>query len=333
MLLNKQLGAFLRVQPPNQVGHVALLVGKGCGRRGAKRQPKASHTTAMGFANSAIRRLARRGGVERIAGVMYEETYATQPTPFGMGTLECLVFNQFEEVSSLFLHLSGQHMRPKDRMNSQLMIDVFYSKTQAGVASVIDMIDTGKLNEDELGIERDEIAAFLEYITVWGNAHHAFDGSMHIEKAILVVGRLVEYLERNRAALLEFSKDKSPVEEAGSVSVGLLKAAELREELAKRNLDTAGLKVELAERLTSARAKEAAVVSDISMFNTTDNWVTANTIGTWKTTLRSLKLSVKFIGEKYGPRAAEYLARCYLEYWGTNLVENHFSGQRRSVCG
>ena len=65
------------------------------------------------------------------------------------------------------------HARPKDRMNSQLAIDVFSRKTGAGCAAVIRMIDMGELDEDELGIERDEIAAFLEYITVCGEAHCA----------------------------------------------------------------------------------------------------------------------------------------------------------------
>ena len=41
---------------------------------GAKRQTKVDRDSIKGITKPAIRRLARRGGVKRISGLMYEET-------------------------------------------------------------------------------------------------------------------------------------------------------------------------------------------------------------------------------------------------------------------
>ena len=49
-------------------------VGK-AGKHGAKRhQTKAIRETILGITKPAIRRLARRGGVKRISGLVYDET-------------------------------------------------------------------------------------------------------------------------------------------------------------------------------------------------------------------------------------------------------------------
>ena len=48
--------------------------GKGLGKSGAKRVRKISRDNIQGITKPAIRRLARRGGVKRISGMMYEET-------------------------------------------------------------------------------------------------------------------------------------------------------------------------------------------------------------------------------------------------------------------
>eukprot|EP00697_Spironema_sp_BW2_P010275 gnl/Spiro4/25439_TR12690_c0_g1_i1.p1 gnl/Spiro4/25439_TR12690_c0_g1~~gnl/Spiro4/25439_TR12690_c0_g1_i1.p1 ORF type:complete len:116 (+),score=35.68 gnl/Spiro4/25439_TR12690_c0_g1_i1:35-349(+) len=47
--------------------------GKGLGK-GAKRHTKTSKDNILGITKPAIRRLARRGGVKRISGAIYEET-------------------------------------------------------------------------------------------------------------------------------------------------------------------------------------------------------------------------------------------------------------------
>eukprot|EP01004_Peranema_trichophorum_P011103 NODE_9963_length_550_cov_44.845433_g9320_i0.p1 GENE.NODE_9963_length_550_cov_44.845433_g9320_i0~~NODE_9963_length_550_cov_44.845433_g9320_i0.p1 ORF type:complete len:104 (-),score=18.55 NODE_9963_length_550_cov_44.845433_g9320_i0:175-486(-) len=48
--------------------------GKGMGKGGAKRHRKVLRDQIQGITKPAIRRLARRGGVKRISGTIYEET-------------------------------------------------------------------------------------------------------------------------------------------------------------------------------------------------------------------------------------------------------------------
>jgi len=47
--------------------------GKGIGKNGAKRHRKVLRDNIQGITKPAIRRLARRGGVKRISGLIYEE--------------------------------------------------------------------------------------------------------------------------------------------------------------------------------------------------------------------------------------------------------------------
>lgn len=49
-------------------------IGLGKGKSGAKRHQKSSRESVLGVTKPAIRRLARRGGVKRIDGSMYDET-------------------------------------------------------------------------------------------------------------------------------------------------------------------------------------------------------------------------------------------------------------------
>merc|ERR1711981_1343314 len=48
--------------------------GKGLGKGGAKRHRKVLRDNIQGITKPAIHRLARRGGVKRISGLIYEET-------------------------------------------------------------------------------------------------------------------------------------------------------------------------------------------------------------------------------------------------------------------
>ena len=48
--------------------------GKGLGKGGSKRHRKVRRDEIQGITKPAIRRLARRGGVKRISGLVYEET-------------------------------------------------------------------------------------------------------------------------------------------------------------------------------------------------------------------------------------------------------------------
>ena len=47
---------------------------KGLGKGGTKRHHKVLHDNIQGITKPAIRRLAHRGGVKRISGLIYEET-------------------------------------------------------------------------------------------------------------------------------------------------------------------------------------------------------------------------------------------------------------------
>ncbi|PPD92101.1 hypothetical protein GOBAR_DD10928 [Gossypium barbadense] len=58
--------------------------GKGLGKGGAKRHRKVLRDNIQGITKPAIRRLARRGGVKRISGLIYEET---------RGVLKIFLFN------------------------------------------------------------------------------------------------------------------------------------------------------------------------------------------------------------------------------------------------
>jgi len=77
-------------EPSNFVGHEVCIIssefthslimsgrgkgGKGLGKGGAKRHRKVLRDNIQGITKPAIRRLARRGGVKRISGLIYEET-------------------------------------------------------------------------------------------------------------------------------------------------------------------------------------------------------------------------------------------------------------------
>ena len=50
--------------------------GKGLGKGGAKRHRKRSKDSVQGVTKPAIRRLARRGGVKRVSGMIYDESRA-----------------------------------------------------------------------------------------------------------------------------------------------------------------------------------------------------------------------------------------------------------------
>ncbi|KAK8372941.1 hypothetical protein O3P69_018654 [Scylla paramamosain] len=59
--------------------------GKGLGKGGAKRHRKVLRDNIQGITKPAIRRLARRGGVKRISGLIYEETRQDESSPGDSG--------------------------------------------------------------------------------------------------------------------------------------------------------------------------------------------------------------------------------------------------------
>ena len=60
--------------------------GKGLGKAGAKRHRKLMKDNIQGITKPAIRRLARRGGVKRISGLIYEETRGVLKVFLGRNT-------------------------------------------------------------------------------------------------------------------------------------------------------------------------------------------------------------------------------------------------------
>ncbi|CAM9347490.1 unnamed protein product [Ectocarpus sp. 4 AP-2014] len=65
---------FSRRTPPHTNMSGRGKGGKGLGKGGAKRHRKVLRDNIQGITKPAIRRLARRGGVKRISGLIYEET-------------------------------------------------------------------------------------------------------------------------------------------------------------------------------------------------------------------------------------------------------------------
>ncbi|XP_078284216.1 histone H4 [Rhinoraja longicauda] len=67
----------LELRADKSLGHLLIIPGKGgkgLGKGEAKRHRKVLCDNFQGITKPAIRRLARRGGVKRISGLIYEET-------------------------------------------------------------------------------------------------------------------------------------------------------------------------------------------------------------------------------------------------------------------
>nr|DAD36740.1 TPA_asm: hypothetical protein HUJ06_007381 [Nelumbo nucifera] len=58
--------------------------GKGLGKGGAKRHRKVLRDNIQGITKPAIRRLARRGGVKRISGLIYEKTVTAMDVVYAL---------------------------------------------------------------------------------------------------------------------------------------------------------------------------------------------------------------------------------------------------------
>nr|GEV97669.1 hypothetical protein [Tanacetum cinerariifolium] len=72
--------------------------GKGLGKGGAKRHRKVLRDNIQGITKPAIRRLARRGGVKRISGLIYEET---------RGVLKIFLENVIRDASNMRILVTG----------------------------------------------------------------------------------------------------------------------------------------------------------------------------------------------------------------------------------
>lgn len=92
------------------------LLASGLGKGGAKRHRKVLRDNIQGITKPAIRRLARRGGVKRISGLIYEETRGVLKT-FLEGTIrDAVTYTEHASESShngsihsIFSHLTLPH--------------------------------------------------------------------------------------------------------------------------------------------------------------------------------------------------------------------------------
>ena len=84
--------------------------GKGLGKGGAKRHRKILRDNIQGITKPAIRRLARRGGVKRISGLIYEET---------RGVLKVFLENVIRD-SVTFFQVSADKLLSKEHHKSAL---------------------------------------------------------------------------------------------------------------------------------------------------------------------------------------------------------------------
>ena len=104
--------ALLKSETAQSAG--AALVTKGRGRGGAKRHRKVLRDNIQGITKPAIRRLARRGGVKRISGLVYEET---------RGVLKVFLENVIGDAVTYAVHA---------RRKTVLAMDVVYALKRQG---------------------------------------------------------------------------------------------------------------------------------------------------------------------------------------------------------
>ncbi|KAI5666061.1 hypothetical protein M9H77_15914 [Catharanthus roseus] len=119
--------------------------GKGLGKGGAKRHRKVLRDNIQGITKPAIRRLARRGGVKRISGLIYEET---------RGVLKIFLENVIRDAVTYTEHA---------RRKTVTAMDVVYAlKRQGrtlygfGVILKVELCDPSWLT-----LNRDQLAMFL----------------------------------------------------------------------------------------------------------------------------------------------------------------------------
>lgn len=79
--------------------------GKGLGKGGAKRHTKMLKNSMSGITKPAIRRLARRGGVKRLSGLIYEET---------RGVLKWFLTSVIHDAVNYTLHAKRNTVTPMD---------------------------------------------------------------------------------------------------------------------------------------------------------------------------------------------------------------------------
>nr|XP_045587240.1 histone H4-like [Procambarus clarkii] len=101
--------------------------GKGLGKGGAKRHRKVLRDNIQGITKPAIRRLARRGGVKRISGLIYEET---------RGVLKVFLENVIRDAVTYTEHAKRKtvitDMKPRVVTKTVTAMDVVYALKRQG---------------------------------------------------------------------------------------------------------------------------------------------------------------------------------------------------------
>ena len=95
--------------------------GKGLGKGGAKRHRKVLRDNIQGITKPAIRRLARRGGVKRISGLIYEET---------RGVLKVFLENVIRDAVTYTEHAKRKTVTAKRKTVTAM--DVVYALKRQG---------------------------------------------------------------------------------------------------------------------------------------------------------------------------------------------------------
>ncbi|CAG8600135.1 9829_t:CDS:2 [Gigaspora margarita] len=133
--------------------------GKGLGKGGAKRHRKILRDNIQGITKPAIRRLARRGGVKRISGLIYEETRGvlkvflenvirdavTYTEHAKRKTVTSLDYTLLNDKDALFTVSESSTCEVDPELLEKLRKFRFGKKSQKGTSAFVLKIDMAKL--------------------------------------------------------------------------------------------------------------------------------------------------------------------------------------------
>ncbi|XDV52548.1 hypothetical protein PO909_021268 [Leuciscus waleckii] len=109
--------------------------GKGLGKGGAKRHRKVLRDNIQGITKPAIRRLARRGGVKRISGLIYEET---------RGVLKVFLENVIRDAVTYTEHAKRKTVTAMDVVSLIIMPEPAKSAPKKGSKKAVTKTAAGK---------------------------------------------------------------------------------------------------------------------------------------------------------------------------------------------
>jgi len=109
----------------------SLTLVQGLGKGGAKRHRKILRDNIQGITKPAIRRLARRGGVKRISGLIYEETRGVLKIFLENVRVFCLPFKTFPYLSAQVIRDSVTYTEHAKR-KTVTALDVVYALKRSG---------------------------------------------------------------------------------------------------------------------------------------------------------------------------------------------------------